>query len=97
MGGESQKGGEWELKKKKQKQRGKRRRDSVFVFLLLAGESDNKTVNITIQKLLSSSFESYPSKVTKSFIINCQLTDAGLCHRSSEEVRSMWIEAAQGP
>ena len=63
MSGESQKGGEWEFKKKKkktthtqekkkkntqkQKQRGKRR-DSVCVFLLLAGESDDKTINITI-------------------------------------------------
>ena len=62
LSGESQKGGEWELKKKthththtqkkkkktqKQKQRGKRR-DSVCVFLLLAGESDDKTINITI-------------------------------------------------
>ena len=62
LSGESQKGGEWELKKnkkkphthtekkknpQKQKQRGKRR-DSVCVFLLLAGESDDKTINITI-------------------------------------------------
>ena len=34
-------------KPQKQKQRGKRR-DSICVFLLLAGESDDKTINITI-------------------------------------------------
>lgn len=67
----------------------------VFCISLLAKESKNKSVNITIQELLSSSFESYLSKVTKSFIINCQLIDADISHRSSEGVRSMCIEAVQ--
>lgn len=34
----------------------------------------------------SSLFKSYPSKVTKLFIINSRLSDADTCHRSSEGV-----------
>lgn len=40
--------GEWELRKVDTKGGGGERRDSVSVFLLLARESHNKTVNITI-------------------------------------------------
>lgn len=46
-------------------------------------------------ELLGSSFESYPSKVTKSFIINCQLIDADVCHWSSEGERSVWTDAVR--